>query len=99
MSKSRVESKGFEDCEGRGKEVIAIGRDIWESGRDMGGVRSGSTNATSLQCISESTSSACEYFKTKPENSKVNVSTTHHVQAEQFPCHANRRPFDINISR
>lgn len=101
MSKSRVGSRDFDDCDGRGKDIIAItsrgGGDTWELGRDIGGMRSGLVNAMSLQCISESTSSACEYFKTKPDSSKVNESAAHHVYAEQFPCHANRRPFNINI--
>jgi hypothetical protein len=83
MSKSRVGSKGFDDCVGSGKEIIAIrsrsGGDTWELGRDMDGVRSGLTNATSLDSISESMSSAREYFKTKPDRSKENELTAHHI--------------------
>jgi len=64
MSKSRVESKGFNESDGRGKEIIDIdiacrgGRDVWELRWDVGGVRSGLTNAASPLCISDSTSMA-----------------------------------------
>ena len=62
MSKSRVESKGFDDSDGRGKEIIDItchgDGDVWELRWDVGGVRSGLTNATSPLCISDSTSRA-----------------------------------------
>lgn len=83
MSKRSVGSRGFDGGNGRGKETIGItsrsGGDIWELRRDMGGIRSGLTSATSLECISKSTSSAWEYFKNKSKSSKENESVAHHV--------------------
>jgi hypothetical protein len=62
MSKSRVGSRGFDDGDGRGNEMVEMtcrcDRDVWELRWDVGGTKSGVTNATSALCISKSASMA-----------------------------------------
>src|SRR5712672_1784315 len=90
MSRSKVESKALADGDGRGKEISATlprgGRDVWELEWDVGGMRSGLTNATRLRCMSESTSSALECFMNQPKNSKKRRQQLTISKLRSFPA-------------